>query len=144
MVDGRLLGDGGLSANLPLNAALADLPGEDTLVVAVDLFDPRGKPPRTVAQAAGRRLELLMASQTRLEVERLRLRREVAGGKGGRLLVVHLVREGGDEAVTDKTFDYSAAPLARRWDHGCRRLTAALQALPGPEDCDPVRVMEFR
>lgn len=143
-VDGRTLADGGLSANLPLNAAVPDGITGDVLVVAVDLLDPRGEPPRTVVQAAGRRLELLLAGQARLEMDKLRLRRLADGSGGGRMLVLRLVREGADEAVTDKPFDYSAESLARRWDQGYRRMTAALQGLPPPRDCAPVRVIEAR
>lgn len=138
----RLLGDGGLSANLPLNHALPDLSKDDTLVIAVDLFDARGEWPRTLLQGAGRRLEVIMASQARLEIDLLRQRRLAA--KGGKLLVLRLTRDGTQEPVTDKTFDFSAATLKTRWDDGYRRMTAALQDLPRPTDCEAFTVLDLR
>jgi NTE family protein len=71
-IDGRLLCDGGVAANLPLDAALREPTAEDRLCIAVDLFCRRAERPRTVGQAVDRQLELLLTSQTWSAVESLR------------------------------------------------------------------------
>ncbi|WP_376095829.1 patatin-like phospholipase family protein [Roseomonas sp. CCTCC AB2023176] len=45
-VEGRLLGDGGLSCNLPLDLVLGAPPPGDLLVIASDLFPAPGRGPR--------------------------------------------------------------------------------------------------
>jgi predicted acylesterase/phospholipase RssA len=69
-VDGRLLGDGGLSANAPLDLVLDEPAGGDLVCFVLDLFAPEGGGRlRSLAAAAARALNLVFAGQTRLLLE---------------------------------------------------------------------------
>jgi NTE family protein len=67
-IDGRLLGDGGLSANLPVDVVRREVDA-NRLCVAVELFSARRPPCTSFAEAAARRQELLFASQSRWFLE---------------------------------------------------------------------------
>jgi NTE family protein len=67
-IEGRLLGDGGLSANLPIDVVRREL-DVDRLCVAVELFSSQRPPCTTFAEAVARRQELLFANQSRWFVE---------------------------------------------------------------------------
>lgn len=123
-IDGRLLGDGGLVANTPVASAVDwDTPGAWTLI-AVDPFRaPRGRP-RTLEQAAVRRLDLLFANQTRSALRALKTR------GGPRLKVVELsYRARLDEGGADKMFNFSRSALTERWAAGERDMAGAIGQL---------------
>jgi NTE family protein len=148
-VDGRLLGDGGLSANLPLDLILDDLPEGDVLCFAVELFARRGKRPHTLAAAAARAGDLAFGNQTRRLLEgrerehRLRgliarlpprLRDDpdlaplLAEGRGERTTILCLsYRAALDEAGLGKAFDFSRRTLAERWKAGKQDMGEALR-----------------
>lgn len=67
-IDGRLYGDGGLAANLPLDAVTRD-GAWGGLCIVVDPFSPRGRLFESLAEAAARRFEILFANQTRRQIE---------------------------------------------------------------------------
>jgi NTE family protein len=60
-IDGRLLGDGGLRSNLPIDV-VARQASEDMLCFAVDVFSAEGHRFRNLPEAATRRQELLLVS----------------------------------------------------------------------------------
>jgi NTE family protein len=145
-VGGRLLGDGGLSANLPLDLALEGA-GEVTCLAA-ELFARRGSPPPGLSAAAARAGDLVFGNQTRQRVEALRrehrLRRlleraadradpEVAAAlaEAPRTVALALMayRGGASEAGVIKPFDFSPATLGERWDSGAAAMRAALARL---------------
>lgn len=158
-IDGRLLGDGGLGANLPLEAALGEEPAEDHLCIAIDLFSRHGGRPGTVGQAVDRQLDLLLSSQTRKAIDGLRrthaLRRhlrvlagrERAGAAaGGAEVDAALAEAAGAETATTllvlahaavpgdiemRAFDYSRDVLAERWEAGRAEMEAAMRRLDG-------------
>ena len=70
-IDGAYWWDGALVANAPLMHVLTDA-SEDLLIVQVDLFDPKGEPPRSVGDAVSREKEIRFSSQTAEATERLR------------------------------------------------------------------------
>jgi NTE family protein len=154
-VEGRLLGDGGLSANLPLDLALEGA-GEVTCL-AVDLFGRRGSRPPRLSEAAARAGDLVFANQSRALLEALRrehrLRRllaratlgasadeEVAAAlaEGPRTVALTLLgyRAAPADAGVMKPFDFSPATLAERWASGEETMRQALRRLaeapPGP------------
>src|SRR4051812_10303139 len=59
---GRLLGDGGLAANAPIEPILAS--PEDRLVFVLDLFSRDGGRPRSLAAAVSRKNEIMFGNQT--------------------------------------------------------------------------------
>src|SRR5215207_2161837 len=71
-INGRLLGDGGLSANTPVEAVLDQTAEEGAhICFLLDLFSPAGHRPRTLEDAAARRWDLLFGSQTRRVLKRV-------------------------------------------------------------------------
>lgn len=159
-VEGRLLGDGGLSSNAPLDLLLEEPPEGGTLCILVELFARRGRPPGTLAAAASRAGDLAFGNQTRRLIEagarefRLRaaieelaerlppgLREEQAvgallreAGAGRRLTLLVLgYRAAEDEAGIGKGFDFSPATLADRWAAGAAALREGLRRVGAGE-----------
>lgn len=155
-VEGRMLGDGGLAANTPLDPVL-DEPGVgDVLCFVVELFALRGSPPQTLAASASRATDLAFGGQTRRLLEgrgrehrlralvgrlaerlppELRDDPEVAsilgeaetGGARSATVLCLGHRAAPDEARPGEVFDFSPATLADRWEAGARGMREALQ-----------------
>jgi NTE family protein len=147
-VEGRLLGDGGLSGNLPVDLAVEG-PGEVTCL-ATDLFARQGERPGGLSRAAARAGDLVFGSQTHALLEALRrehrlrrlLSRATAGApadeevaqalaEGPRTVALALLgyRAAEAEAGVLKPFDFSPVTLAERWDAGAAVMRAALREL---------------
>ena len=153
-IDGRLLGDGGLVSNAPIETALFDEDGEDDLLCfVVDLVSPAGQRPATLEQAAGRRWDLLFGNQSRSTLRRvereLELRRQLgrlvdeiseeriaqagltAAGRGAirrNVTLLHLCYAApAHEAGPEKPFDFGRASLAERWETGFLDMVQAVR-----------------
>lgn len=117
-VDGRLMVDAGLSANLPLDPVLADPPARPALIVAVDLL-PLAQPlPTTLGEVAGRMQDLIFAAQSRRTIARWS-----AAYDGRRDVSLSLVRLAYDEQsieVAGKALDFSGPTIAHRWSMGLK------------------------
>jgi NTE family protein len=158
-VEGQLLGDGGLSANLPLDLAVEG-PGEVTCL-AVDLFGRRGSRPPGLSEAAARAGDIVFANQTRALAEALRrehrlrslLFRATLGApadeevaqalaEGPRTVALALLgyRAAPADAGVMKPFDFSPATLEERWRSGEATMAEALRRLRDA----PVASGEFR
>jgi NTE family protein len=153
-IDGHLLGDGGLVANAPIEVVLDGDGGDDRdtdeplTCFLVELFCRRGERPKTLVAAAERRLDLLLAGQTKRALDGLvresasrqllaetTRRPSKQGGYAGRpagfrgALVLHLAyRPVPATAGPQKHFDISPASLADRWTSGAADMQAALSA----------------
>jgi NTE family protein len=120
-IGGRLLGDGGLSANAPIEALGNDL--SDDLIFVVDLFARDGERPRSLEDALARKNDIMFGNQT---MQRLQLL-TAAGGVGP---VVYLsYRPSDEEAGPEKTFDLSRATISGRWAIGAADMGAALERI---------------
>jgi NTE family protein len=158
-VEGRLLGDGGLTDNTPLDLVLDEPDPGDLLCFAVELFAPEGGRPGSLSTGAARALDLAFSSQTRRILEgrgrehRLRaligrlaerlppalrgdpevssILAELEAGHRARGATVLLLgyRAGAEEAGIGKGFDFSPATLADRWEAGARGMGEALRVL---------------
>ena len=154
-VEGRLLADGGLGANTPLDLVLDENPDRETLCLVVELFARQGSRPRTLAASASRAGDLAFGNQTRRILEgrqreyRLRgliadlaerLPEEVradpdvaailAEGRASRTTVATIAyRAALDEAGLFKPFDFSRATLADRWRTGEAAMHEAVMAV---------------
>ncbi len=143
-IDGRLLGDGALAANTPLDLVLDDNADDDLLCFVVELFERSGSRPQTLAASANRAGDLIFGNQTRRILEgrqrEYRLRHligtlashlpaglendpdvaaVVAERRTGRATVAIMAYRGGlDEAGLLKAFDFSRATLTDRWQAG--------------------------
>jgi NTE family protein len=155
-VEGRLLADGGMSTNAPLDIVL-DAPGAGPLqCLVVELFARSGRRPASLSAAVARAGDLAFGSQTRQALES-RIREYRMRALVGRLaaelpperkreaelaaLLAHAeatvalvnYHAAEDEAGAGKAFDFSRATLADRWAAGERGMGEALDRLARPE-----------
>ena len=155
-IEGRLLGDGGFSANAPISAVLLDEAATDDLVCfVVDLFARDSGPPRSLEAGMARRMDLMYSSQTQLGLKSFereaRLRAlinqlgarlppdlqedpEIAAvlgeGRARSATVLYLsYRAPDEEAGYEKPFDVSRATMSDRWQAGARDMAEALRTL---------------
>lgn len=153
-VGGRLLGDGGLAANVPLDFPLDEPWAEEVLVFAVDLFARRGRRPGSLSGSAARAGDLVFGNQTQALIEARRrehrLRDLVARLAAGlpedapaaaearavpppppTSVVLLGYRASRADAGVVKPFDFSAATLAERWKAGAAAMQRAIAQVEG-------------
>jgi len=154
-VEGRLLGDGGLASNVPLDLVLDDPASDGSLCFVIDLFAPEGSRPHTLGASLSRATDLMFGNQTRRlreGQEREQRLRAVIGRLGetlpselrARTDIAAMLAEGRrrptemhhlsycaglDEAGPAKVFDFSRTTLADRWRAGEGAMRAVLQAI---------------
>jgi NTE family protein len=159
-IDGRLLGDGGMSSNAPLDIVLEEAGSGEMLCFVVDLFASEGSRPHSLSASLSRAGDLAFGNQSRRLLEgqqrehRLRamigrlgsrlppeLRDDpdiasiIAEGRAHPATVLYLsYRAGLDEAGPAKVFDFSRATFADRWQKGEREMQAALRTLAAPNE----------
>ncbi len=131
----RLLVDGGLSANIPLEpflAATRPVPASPVVVV-IDLFSPAGESPGTLESSHERANDIMYGAQTRLRLEGLvrerALEARINPDAPGTDLLLLTYRTGPEEAGPEKPFDFSRAAIARRLAAGEAAAHAALACL---------------
>jgi NTE family protein len=125
MISDRLLADGGLSANAPVEPILAD--SEDRIIFVLDLFARDGGRPRSLAAAVARKNELMFSNQTLRLLEFWGTLNDTA--QSSKRVMYLSYRASGDEADAEKLFDLSAMTAADRWAAGARDMQAALQSV---------------
>lgn len=137
-IEGRLLGDGGLSLNAPFDPILQSEPDGGLLLYVVDLYARDGNCPDSFEAASERKNDLLFGNQTYirlkycLELSRLRTKRN--GGDGPRDKVILLsYRPGMEEPGPEKSFEFSAAALAQRWRAGFLDMKYSERSRPNEE-----------
>jgi NTE family protein len=154
-IDGRLLGDGGMSSNAPLDIVLEEAGSGEMLCFVVDLFASEGSRPHSLSAALSRAGDLAFGNQSRRLLEgqereqRLRamigriatrlpaeLRDDpeiasiIAEGRAHPATVLYLsYRAALDEAGPAKVFDFSRATFTDRWHKGEREMRQALRML---------------
>lgn len=135
-VEGRLLADGGLCANAPLEPILSSARRAPAppLLFLIELFPARAPAPRTLMAAQERSNDLIYAAQTRLRLDGLVRERTLEAAldplsQPGTDVMLLSYATGPEEAGPEKTFDFSQASLARRMEAGEADARAALQAL---------------
>jgi NTE family protein len=155
-IGGRLLGDGGLSMNAPLEAVLLRHEGDgDLLCIVLDLFARDGSRPSGLESALARKNDLLFANQTHLRLELLQrdadFRAQIAAlfdrlpdslransdltplanaikRRAPQLLSLSY-RAAAEEAGPEKQFDLSRATIDRRWAAGFEDMEAGITAI---------------
>lgn len=130
-IDGRLLGDGGISANLPVDSVLASPATRPRVVIAIDLLPLSGPRPRTLGDSLARVQDLAFASQSRRSIAAWQAIHDAAATGGGTapITLIHLAYADQEREVSGKAFDYSPPSVARRWHAGHRDCAAALDRL---------------
>ena len=129
-IDGRLLGDGGLVANTPVDRAVDwDTGEEEWTVFVLDLFARSRARPGSLDEAAARRMDLLFGNQTRQALRLLELELR-ASGRENRVRGLHLAyRAPAEEGGPEKPFNFSRETLAERWAAGARDMELAIASL---------------
>jgi len=128
-VEGRLLGDGGLSMNLPLDPVLGSHPRKPVLCFASDLLPLRSGPPRTLGEVIGRTQDLIFAAQSRRTI--MHWQGLLGAGTTPSSAPIKLVKVAYSEQnreVAGKAMDFSPRTVRERWDHGRRDAERALLA----------------
>ncbi|MEO6032072.1 MAG: patatin-like phospholipase family protein [Burkholderiaceae bacterium] len=69
-IDADLYWDGGIYSNTPVEAVFDDNPRHDSLIFAVQLWQPAGEAPRTMWQVSGRQKDIQFASRVNSHVRR--------------------------------------------------------------------------
>lgn len=131
-IEGRLLGDGGLSANAPVEALGDDAPN---LIFVIDLFARDGERPRTLEDALARKNDILFGNQT---MQRLQLLS--ATGRVGPLVYLSY-RPSEEEAGPERTFDLSRSTIAGRWAVGVGDMRAALERIGREGELPPLTMI---
>jgi NTE family protein len=126
-IDGRLLGDGGLAANAPVEPVLDESEGRDSTIFVVDLFARDGVRPRGLEAALERKNALMFANQTFLRLDayrRLWTRQQRTEPLPTILYLSYRPVEG--EAGPEMAFDFSQASARDRWTAGRLDMEEAL------------------
>jgi NTE family protein len=123
-IGGRLLGDGGLSLNVPFDPLLDEAVDLGRPLVVVDLFARDGAAPDSLASAVERKNDLLFGNQTYL-----RLQAALRDPRPSKLSV-HLLsyRNERPEGGAEKPYDYSREATAQRWQAGLLDMRRAIEA----------------
>jgi NTE family protein len=160
-IDGEPYWDGGIYSNTPIEVVLDARPRRDSLIFAVNMWQPRATEPKSIWQVMGRQKDLQYASRGRSHVARQeqlhRLRHVVR--EMGRLVpeerredpmfkelasygcpsVMHLVRllsprlDGEDHT---KDIDFTRAGIRTRWQAGYEHGQRVLSEKPWECDVD--------
>lgn len=69
-LDGKAYWDGGIYSNTPVEAVLDDAPRRDSLIFAVQLWEPSGPEPETISQVLARHKEIQYASRASSHLRR--------------------------------------------------------------------------
>lgn len=138
MIEGRLYGDGGLSANAPVEPALTEK--GTRLVFVVDLFARAGGRPRSLAASLARKNELMFGNQT---LRLLGFWRDTLGGRSDKRVVYLSYTATPDEADAEKLFDLSAATVEQRWLTGAQDMELGLTRLRA-EPAPPLVIIRDR
>jgi len=141
-INGRLLGDGGLSANAPVETVLLEDPdGVALIAFVVDLFARDGKRPTDLETAVARKNDLLFGNQTFLRLEAClrerKLRRKGAGKAEADAVYYLSYRAPPEEAGPEKPYDLSVGSVHDRWMAGELDMAEALAELDAPSRAGP-------
>lgn len=146
----RLLADGGLAANVPLEAEIGPARGScaEPLCFVVDLYTPGGGQPLALNKVVESSLDLMFGMQTRMRLEGLAREWELRSKLQGTLPTPHhdgdhtcggvdlfymSYRGSEEDAGFGKPFDLSPATIAERIEEGrktAERALALRAALP--------------
>ena len=162
-IDGEPYWDGGLYSNTPLEAVLDDRPRRDSVIFAVNVWQPTGPEPESIWQVMGRQKDIQYASRSDSHIARQkqihRLRhvirelaknlpqerqesddcRELASwGCGTTMHVVRLLAPTLDSEDYLKDLDFSAGGIRSRWQAGIADTLRMIERAPWEMEVDPM------
>jgi NTE family protein len=141
-IDGRLYADGGLSANVPIDAVLAPPPDGDMLVIAVDLLGEPGRPAFSVDGMLERSNDLMFLNQTRAMLALADARQRLHGR--GSVTVALLAYDGTGERIAQKTWDFGRRSIEVRWAAGRAAASGVRERIMALPPTPPGRVVVHR
>jgi NTE family protein len=142
-VEGRLVGDAGVSANLPLDVVLGAAIERPVLCIAVDLLPLSSTRPRSLGETISRTQDLVFASQSRRTIAAWQaIHAERAHrAEASAVTLVHVSYADQSREVSGKAFDFSRLSAEARWRAGHRDMAHALDAARSlPLDAPGLRV----
>ncbi len=130
-IAGHLLGDAGISANLPLDSVLNEPSERPLLCIAIDLLPLQAPRPRTLGETVSRLQDLMFATQSRraLAAWQAIYEERGRGGAAASVTLLHIAYSDQSREVSGKAFDFSAESAAARWRAGREDAAAALDQL---------------
>lgn len=129
-IDGRLLGDGGLSSNAPVGLILGEPSQGPRTILVLDLFARDGARPTSLAEAIARKNDLMFSNHTLDALQSYFAGLKAADFQEVRDTVCYLsYRAPADEAGPEKLFDFSDATVIMRWNNGALDMAEALTLL---------------
>jgi NTE family protein len=162
-INGDPYWDGGIYSNTPIEVVLDDNPRRDSLIFAVDVWNPEGPEPQSIREVAERQKEILYASRAKSHIARQKqihhLRhviRELTKAMPDNIRtqaninelstwgchtvmhVVRLVAEGIDGEGELKDIDFTVEGIRSRWRAGYEDTCRMLQSSPWRAPVDPV------
>ncbi|GLH81048.1 patatin [Bradyrhizobium sp. SSBR45G] len=162
-IDGELYWDGGILSNTPTEVVFDDNPRKDSLIFAVNLWNPQGPEPVTMAEVFNRHKDVQYSNRIGSQIERHqqthRLRhvinqlaarlpesarndpalRELASyGCQTRMHVVQLLAPQLDRERHTKDIDFTERGITTRWNAGYQQTQSVLERMPWVGDFDPL------
>jgi NTE family protein len=162
-VEGEAYWDGGLYSNTPLEAVLDDRPRRDSVIFAVNVWQPTGPEPESVWEVMGREKDIMYASRAdshiarQKQIHRLRhvigelVRHIPAEAKKtkeckelaawGCATVMHVARLLAPALASEdylKDIDFSPAGIRARWQAGIDDTHQMLARAPWDDPVDPM------
>ena len=119
-IAGRLLGDGGLSMNAPVEPVLDELGGTNGTMIVADLFARDGKRPDGLQASLARKNAITFGNQTwyRLEAYRRLWQRDLAENKPAPSILYLSYLPVSGEAGPEMLYDFSLPSARDRWAEG--------------------------
>jgi len=130
-VDGEPYWDGGLYSNTPIEAVLDDKPRQDSVIFAVQMWNPEGSEPETLWEVAGRQKDIQYASRAKSHVARQKQIHHLR----------HIIRELAKH-VPEKTRNSAAVKELASWGCGTTMHVARLNA-PRLDGEDQLKDIDF-
>jgi NTE family protein len=160
-IDGEPYWDGGIYSNTPIEAVLDDNPRRDSLIFAVNVWQPTGPEPESIWQVMGRQKDIQYASRAESHIARQKqihhlrhIIRQLAGklppgerenaemrelaswGCGTTMHVVRLLAPRLDGEDHTKDIDFTPSGVRARWQAGYADALRAVDLSPWSQPVD--------
>jgi len=162
-VNGDFYWDGGLNSNTPIEAVLEDHPRRNSLIFAVDVWNPEGPVPESLWQVAGREKDIQYASRANNHIARQKqihhlrhvilelvkalpetvraspeIKELASWGCKTTMHVVRIVASGIASEDQMKDIDFTPEGIQARWQMGYADTQRMLDRAPWTRPVDPI------
>ena len=165
-IDGELYWDGGILSNTPTEVVFDDNPRRNSLIFAVNLWNPKGAEPETIGEVLHRQKDIQYSSRVANQIARQlqshRLRhviknlvekipeparnsaevRELASwGCVTQMHIVRLLAPSLPHEDNTKDVDFSTSGIRQRWDAGYENTMSIIKSAPWESEFDPLEAV---